>query len=99
MKLHIAGAFELLIDDVVHAAAGIDEAGGDDSQAAALLRIPGCPEESFGRIKSDGIDATREGAAAGRHGEVVRPGEPGEAIKQDQDVLSAFDQPLGTIES
>src|SRR3972149_1842195 len=35
VQLHVAGALELLVDDLVHAAAGVDEAGGDDREAGA----------------------------------------------------------------
>src|SRR3546814_3585464 len=37
-QLHVAGALELLEDHLVHAAPGLDESGGEDGEAAALLR-------------------------------------------------------------
>src|SRR5688500_3799621 len=37
VDLHVAGALELLVDHVVHAAAGVDERGGDDGERAAFL--------------------------------------------------------------
>src|ERR1044071_2582452 len=37
VHLQVAGALELLIDYVVHAAAGVDERGGDDGERAAFL--------------------------------------------------------------
>src|SRR3989304_1490552 len=64
-ELHVAGALELLVDPLVHAAAGVDEAVGDDRQAAALVGVAGGAEEALGRIEGDGVDAAGEGAAGG----------------------------------
>ena len=50
MQLHVAGAFELLVDHLVHPAAGVHQAGGDDGQAAAFLYIAGATEELLGRV-------------------------------------------------
>src|SRR6478672_10299072 len=44
-QLAVAGALELLVDDVVHARAGVDEAGGDDRERATLLYVPRGTEE------------------------------------------------------
>src|SRR5437868_4086118 len=44
-ELHVAGALELLEDHLVHAAARLDESGGDDRQRAALLHIARGAEE------------------------------------------------------
>ena len=59
MDLHVTGAFELLVDHVVHAAAGIDEAGGDDREAAALFDVARGAKEPLGRIQRHRIDAAR----------------------------------------
>ena len=47
VNLHIAGAFEFFIDDIVHAAAGFDQGGGDDGQRPAFLDIARCAEEAL----------------------------------------------------
>src|SRR6187401_3446760 len=52
-ELRVAGALELLVDDVVHARAGVDEAGPDDRQRAAFLDVPRGAEEALGRIEGD----------------------------------------------
>src|SRR4051794_35698719 len=43
-ELGVAGALELFEDDLVHAASGIDQRGGDDRQRAALLDVTGGTE-------------------------------------------------------
>jgi hypothetical protein len=98
MQLHIARSLELLINEIVHTAAGIDEAGGDDGQAASLLGIAGSAEKAFRRVKRNGIDTAGKRPAAGRHCEVVRPGQTGNAVQQDNDILADFDKPLGAVE-
>src|SRR5580765_732038 len=45
VNLHVAGSLELLEDDVVHPAAGIDDGGGHDRQRAALFDVP-CRREA-----------------------------------------------------
>src|SRR5207247_8316423 len=71
-ELTVAGALELLIDDVVHARAGIDEARSDDRERAALLDVPGSAEEALRRVEGDRVDAARERPAGRREGKVVR---------------------------
>src|SRR5690625_4420007 len=47
-ELHVTGAFELLEDDVVHPAAGVDERGTDDGERSTLLHIARRAEEPLG---------------------------------------------------
>src|SRR5581483_7157959 len=97
VQLHVAGALELLVDHVIHAAAGVHEAGGHDREAAALLDVSGGAEEALGRIEGDRIDAAGERAAARRDVEVVGAGEPGDAVEEDDDVAPALDEALGAV--
>ena len=87
---HVAGALEFLEDDVIHAAFGFDEAGGDDGEAAALFEVAGGAEElaalEGGRAEAAGADR------AAALGVVVSPGEAGEAVEEDDDILADFDQ-------
>ena len=71
MELHIARSLEFLVDEVVHAAAGINETGGDDGQAATLSRIAGGTEEVLGGIKGGGVNPAGQGATTGGHRQVV----------------------------
>src|SRR5262249_45719541 len=45
VDLHVAGALELLEDDLVHPAAGVDQRGPEDGEAPALLDVAGGAEE------------------------------------------------------
>src|SRR5215217_1904246 len=74
-ELHVAGALELLEDDLVHPAAGLDQRGRQDRQGAAVLDVPGRPEELLGRVQSSRVNTTREDASARGSGEVVGPRE------------------------
>ena len=47
-QLHVAGALELLEDHLIHPAARVDEARGDDREAAAVLDLAGGAEELLG---------------------------------------------------
>ncbi len=59
MKLHVAGTFEFLVDKVIHTAAGINQAGGDDGQAPSLFDITGGAEETLGRVQGGRVDTKR----------------------------------------
>ena len=98
MKFHVARAFELLINDVVQAATGVDEAGGEDGEAAAVLDFSGGPEELAGGIEGDRVHPAGERPSAGREREVVGPGQPGEAVEQDADIVAGLDESLGAFE-
>src|SRR5205807_5898946 len=98
VQFHVAGALELFVDHVVHAAPGIDQRGGDDRDAPALLDLPRGAEEPFGPVEGGRIQSSREGSAAGRNHQVVRAGKPGEAVEQDDDVAGPLDEPLRPLE-
>ena len=53
----IAGAFELFEDHFVHAAAGIDQRGGENRQRAAFFDIARRAEKALGSLQSVGVDA------------------------------------------
>ena len=67
LQLHIAGALELLEDNLVHLAAGIDEGRGDDRQAPSLFDNAGRPEKTLRLVQSVGIHTPGEDFSAGRH--------------------------------
>ena len=71
VQFHVAGALELLEDHFVHAAAGVDEGGGQDRQAAAFLGLAGGAEEALRLLHGVGVEtAGEELAARGRLGVV-----------------------------
>jgi hypothetical protein len=95
---HVAGALELLEDDLVHARAGVDQRGGDDGQAAAFLDVAGRAEEALRPLKSIGVDAAGEDLAGGRDDGVVGASETGDGVEQDDHVALVFDQALGLLD-
>ena len=99
VQLHVAGALELLVDHLVHARAGVDQAGGDDGQGAALLDVARAAEELLGRVQRDGVDAAGQRASGGGDGQVVGAGEAGDGVEEDDDVLAQLDQALGAVEA
>src|ERR1039457_1093271 len=57
-QLHVAGALELLEDDLVRAGPGLDEGRGQDGQRAAVLDVPGGAEEPLRRGQGGGGHTT-----------------------------------------
>src|SRR3989442_74351 len=74
VDLHVTGPLELLEDDVVHAAAGVDDRGGHDRQGAAFLDVPGRREEPAGPLERVGIEPARKHLPRGRNNRVVGAG-------------------------
>ena len=52
VDFHVARAFELFKDHVVHAAAGIDQGGGDDGQLPPSSMLRAAPKNRFGRCRA-----------------------------------------------
>jgi len=53
-ELAVAGPLELFVNDVVHARPGVDQAGADDRERAALLDVSGGAEEALGGYRAIG---------------------------------------------
>ena len=98
MDFHVAGAFKLFVNQVVHTATGIYQTSGQDGQAAAFGGITGSAEETFSRMQRGGINTAGKGSAAGRHGQVVSAGQTGNTIQQDNDIHTAFDDTFGSFQ-
>src|SRR5574344_2355566 len=64
VELHVAGALELLEDDLVHAAAGVDERRAEDGQTAAALDVARRTEETLRLLERRGLDTTQIGRAS-----------------------------------
>ena len=65
-EFHVAGALELLVDNIVHAAAGLDERRRQDRETAALPHIPRRAEEALRHIEGGRIQTAGERAPRGR---------------------------------
>ena len=63
-QLHVSSAFELLENDFIHAAVGVDERGGNDRQGTCLLGVPGRGKDPTRDFHGAGIDPARHGASA-----------------------------------
>src|SRR5256885_12781974 len=98
MDFAVAGALDLLVDDVVHLRAGIDERRGEDRETAAFLDIARRAEEALGTLQRVGIHAAGQHLAGGRHHGVVGARQPGDRIQQDHHVLLVLHQTLGLLD-
>src|SRR5581483_6846124 len=94
VDLQVARALELFVNHVIHAAAGINEAGGEDRQAAAFLDIARRPEKALRRVECDWVDAAGQRATAWRNVQVIGARQARDAVEQDHDVASTLDEPL-----
>src|SRR5207302_931839 len=97
-ELHIAGAFEFFVDHVIHTAACIDECGGDDGKAAALLDLTGGTEEPFGWEKCAWIKTTGQSTPAGLHGQIVGATQACNTIQQNDHISACLDQAFCTLQ-
>jgi hypothetical protein len=98
VDLEVAGALELLVDDVVHARAGVDQGRGEDRQAAALLDVARGAEETLRALQRVGVHAAGQHLAGRRHDGVVGARQAGDGIEQDDHVLLVLDQALGLLD-
>ena len=94
MQLHVARALEFLEDDVVHAAAGLDERRRQDGDRAAFLDVSCGTEKLLGLVQRRRVQTAGQRAPAGRLHQVVRPRQAGDGIHQDDDVLAVLHEPL-----
>src|SRR3954469_6085382 len=98
LELHVAGALELLEDNLVHPGAGLDQRGGEDRQRAAVLDVAGGTEEALRRVERRRVDTTGEDPAAGGGSEVVGTAEAGDGVEQHDHAVAELDQPLGPLD-
>ena len=59
-QLHITCAFKFFVDHFVHFRAGINQRGGDNTQAAAMFDISCSTKEALGLFQGVGVDTTGE---------------------------------------
>src|SRR4029450_10038734 len=98
MDFHVAGAFELLEDHVVHPASGVDDGRGHDRQRAALLDVPGCREEPPRPLQRVGVETARQHLARRGGDAGVGAREARQRVQQNDDVPLVLDQPLGLLD-
>ena len=95
IDFHVTGALEFFEDDVVHAAAGVDQRGGDDGERAAFFHVASGGEEAARTLQSVGVDTAGEHFAGRRSDGVVGAREASDAVEQHDDVALVFDEALG----
>src|SRR5437667_2163791 len=98
MDLHVARPLELLEDDVVHPASGVDDGRRHDRERAALLDVPRRGEEAARPLERVRVEAARQDLARRRDDGVVGAREAGERVEQDHDVPLVLHQPLGLLD-
>ena len=97
MNLAVAGTFKLLENDLVHPATGVDQRGGDDRETAGTFDVSGGTKEALGFLQRIRFQAARHRLSPVAGERVVGPGEPGNRIQQDDDVLPLLDQAPGLL--
>src|SRR5664279_543004 len=94
VDLHVAGPLELLEDHVIHPRARVDEGRRDDRERAALLDVPGRPEEALRLLEGVCVHAARQHLARRRARRVVGAREARDRVEQDDDVALVLDEAL-----
>jgi len=95
IDFHVAGALEFLKDDVVHAAAGVDQSGGDDGERAAFFDVAGRGKEAARALQGVGINTAAEDFTGRRCDGVIGAGEAGNGVQEDNDIALVLDETLG----
>src|SRR2546425_705732 len=75
IDFHVAGALELFEDDVVHAAARVNQRGGDDGERAAFFDVARGGEEAPRALEGVGVNTAGKDFAGGRRDGVVGAGD------------------------
>src|SRR3546814_15378515 len=88
----------LFEDHLVHAAAGIDQRGGDYRQRTAFLDVARGAEETLRALKRIGVDAAGQNLARRGNDGVVGAAEARDRIEQDDDILLVLDETLGLFD-
>ena len=97
VNLAVAGALEFLKDHLVHAAAGVDQRGADDGQAAAFFDFAGRTEKTLGALQGVSVHAAGQHLAGRWQDIVIGTGQAGDRVEQYHHVFTEFDQALGAL--
>ena len=97
-QLHVSRAFELLENQLVHAAAGFDQSGRHNRERARFFRVARRRENLARNFHRARVNAATHGAAAAAGRVVKRARGAGDGIEQNEDVLPGFDQALGALD-
>src|SRR5262249_49701960 len=81
-------------DDVVHAAAGVDQRCGDDGERATFFNVSSGCKEAARPLQSIRINTAGENFARWRGNGVVGASKTRDGVEQHNDVALVFDQAL-----
>ena len=95
MDLHVAGALELLENQIIHPALSLDEGRGENGEAASFLDVAGGSEELSRPGERLRIDASAHDASLVWLQIIVAARHAGDRIEQDDDIFSQFHEALG----
>ena len=85
-------------DSLVHLRAGLNQSRREDRQRAAVLDVARRAEELLRRVERGRVDAAGQDASGRRCREVVGAREAGDAVQQDDDVVTQLDQAVGALD-
>ena len=94
MQLHIPRPLELLVDDLIHPAARIQQTGSDDRQRPPFLQVARRPDEPLRRIQRRRVNPPRHRAPRSGQRQVVGPRQPGDAVQQNDHIPPRFRHPF-----
>ena len=97
VNLTVARAFELFVNDLIHAAAGVNQCGADDGQRTAFFDISRSTKKAFGPLQRVRINAARQHLARGWQHVVVGPRQACNGVQQDDHILLQLDQAFGAF--
>ena len=95
MDFHVARAFELFVNHVVHTRARINQGRCKNRQRPAFFDIACRTEKALGALQGIGIDTARQNLPGTRNDGVVGASQTRNRIQKDDDVFLAFGQTLG----
>jgi hypothetical protein len=95
---HVSGAFELLKDQLIHAAAGFNQRSGDNGERTSFFGVPRCGENFPRNFHCARIDTTAHRPAAAAHCVVERTSRARDGIEQDEHMLARFDESFGAFD-
>ena len=96
-QFHIARPLEFLENQVIHAAVGFHQGGGNDSQGTGLARIAGGGKKAAGHFQSAGVNAAGHRAAASLVSVIVGAGQASNGIHQQENMLPRLYKPFGAF--
>src|SRR5262249_40556000 len=98
VDLHVPGALELLEDDLVHPAAGVDQGRAENGEAAALLDVARGAAELLRAAERVRVDAAGEDLAARRYHGIVGARQARDRVEQHDDVAPVLHQALRLLD-